>query len=305
MGFKFFAERKLHLEINDRYMRVLAAKLLSKTIEADKFGTIVFDQPSDSLNFAQKANLLDDLLMDKEIKAGKVNICLSYSGIIARSIQVPKMRLQDLEAHMELEMNEYIPVSPEDYQFDFRVIEEFVEEERDYYNIMVAAVPSRCINEAVNIVEALELNIQTIDIFPNVMWRLMSDSEKDIGVVDAGTDGMRLMLCKGKNLVLYADNPEPYEDYSNEDFARLTEEIRGYLNFFSARHFGKSVDLLYLTGDLSLQPESPEILERNLNIRVEKSFQKKRLWGHKIMPLDFTSYASVFAGNIGLILKEV
>ena len=97
-------------------------------------------------------------------------MCLSRSGIIARAVRVPKMSLADLETHMELEANEYIPVSFDEYCFDYRLMSEITDDELDYYNILAAATLKTQVEECVSIIETAGLRPLAVDIFPNVIW---------------------------------------------------------------------------------------------------------------------------------------
>ncbi|NTW04853.1 MAG: pilus assembly protein PilM [Peptococcaceae bacterium] len=308
MKIKFFNKNRLLIEFNEQHIRITEVSILSSgAVKIINYGIIFLDNNGFNDNSSVvKADLIRDFLELHNIKTKEVSILLSYMGIISRSIQVPAMSQKDLESHMGLEMNEYIPVSSEEYKFDYKLMELINEQNRDFFNIMVAAVPKSCIEDAVSSIEDNDLGVVNIDILPNVLWRLLARDNTDMVAVEAGRSGMRLMLFKGKNLVLYADNPNNIDIFNNDDFFTLAEEIRGYLNFFSARHFGKSVDLIYLAGEICVNPDALEILGNSLGILVKPSLDRDNLAKNKLISCEeFIASASVYAGNVGLAIREV
>lgn len=52
----------------------------------------------------------------------------------------------------------------------------------------------------------------------------------------------------------------------------VLQSLVEFLSFFAARHFGKSIDRIYLTGDYADLPFLPEIFEKNLEIYTQVGF---------------------------------
>lgn len=305
LGFK-----RLYLDMRGRVLRLVEGRVFkSGDIAVGKFGTVLFEGmgafPPDQDLLLKNAGMLNDFLKEQGIKTKKAVLSLGRPGIIARSVKVPKMSLADLKTHMELEMNDYIPVSPEEYSFDFKVMNVFTEDERDYFNILAAAVLKKQVEECVGIIEMAGLKPLAVDIFPNVVWRLLTDKYHDIAVVDSGRDGTHLVLCRGENIVLYTDIPYQFLNQDDDDFSQLTREIGGYLDFFASRHFGKTVDRIYITGELAGNSNVPLILEEMLKIPVNPGLKNVNGLGLKGNVERFKKIASVYAANIGLMLREV
>jgi len=301
--------KKLYVDMRGSAVRLVEGRTLkSGAIVVDKFGSVLFegggDFPPDNDFISNNAALLKNYLQEQGIKTKKAVLCLGRTGIIARAVKVPKMTLADLKTHMELEMSDYIPVSSEEYSFDFKVNGVITEGERDYFNILVAAVLNKHVEECVCTVEMAGLKPLVVDIYPNVVWKLLASKYQDIAVVDSGRDGTRLLLCRGEDLVLYNDLPCQFED-QDDDLAQLTRELGGYLDFFASRHFGKTVDRICITGELAASSNAPLILERFFNIPVSPSLQEAGMPEIKGDVERFKLMASVYAGNIGLMLREV
>lgn len=301
---------KLYLDMRGRVVRVVEGSTSkSGAITINKFGTMLFEGvdtfPPEPNFLSDNADILKSFLKEQGIKTKKAVLCLGRPGIVARVVKVPKMSLTDLKTHMELEIKDYLPVSSEDYFFDFKIMSAFTEDERDYFNLLAAAVLKKHIEEYVSIIEMAGLKPLAVDIFPSVIWRLLADKYHDTAVVDSGRDGTRLMLCRGEDLVLYTDIPYQFEKQGDDDFSHLTREIGGYLDFFASRHFGKTVDRIYITGELAVHSNVLLILEGILNIPVSPGLQDVGKMELKGNVDGFKRVASVYAGNVGLMLREV
>lgn len=90
------------------------------------------------------------------------------------------------------------------------------------------------------------------------------------------------------------------EEVLNPVFNTLVE----FLNFFAARHYGKSVDCVYITGEYADLPFLAEVFERNLGIMAKAGFPndwqpsyKKKL---KALNKTWMRYGSLY----GLAIRE-
>lgn len=305
-----FGFNRLYLDMRGSTVRVIEGHVLkSGAIVIKNFGTVLFEGvdafPPDPDFISNNAGILNKFLKEKGIKAKKVVICLGRSGIIARTVKVPQMSLADLNTHMELEINDYIPVSPDEYLFDFKTLNAFTEDEREYLNLLAAAVLKKHVEECVSIVEAAGLKPLAVDILPSVMWKLLADRYHDTAVVDSGRDGTRMLLFRGENPVLFTDIPYQFKNQGDEGFSQLAREIGGYLDFFASRHFGKTVDRIFITGEIAAGSSVSSILEGLLNIPVSPGLQDPGTLDFKGDSEVFRRVASVYAGNVGLLLREV
>lgn len=90
------------------------------------------------------------------------------------------------------------------------------------------------------------------------------------------------------------------EDQLNPVFNTLIE----FLNFFATRHYGKSVDFIYITGECSDLPYIAEIFEKNMEIETRVGFPKdwRPYFGRKLSRLKKTwmKYGSLY----GLAIRE-
>jgi len=95
------------------------------------------------------------------------------------------------------------------------------------------------------------------------------------------------------------------------DIDRLVGYIRTYLNFFSSRHFGNNVDVLYLFGDYEIINRLAGVLSETLGIRIVPGIPEgfeikaKEKINDKAVSEACNKYLSVYMSNIGMALREV
>lgn len=84
----------------------------------------------------------------------------------------------------------------------------------------------------------------------------------------------------------------------------VLQSVSEFFNFFAARHFGKSVDRIYLTGDYSDLPFMQEIFEKNLGVVTQVGFPNawRPRFGRKVIrqKKNGMKYGSLY----GLALRE-
>jgi len=129
---------------------------------------------------------------------------------------------------------------------------------------------------------------------------------QDIAVVDLGADRVELIILEEGLFFLYSDleiNLEALNDFSLplghggevnleretslEEEALSPEKIREelenhlapvlrtlgeFFTFFAARHFGKTIDCIFLTGDFANYPFMVDLFETNLEVATELGF---------------------------------
>ena len=301
----------LFIDIRGEVIRLVQGRPMDNNLNftIDSFGTIVLpghlgynvsrEQLSDNVN------ILKEFLQQNNMKAVKVVAGLGQAGVITRSIQVPKMIPKDLDGLMKLNSNDYLPLSPEEYAFDYKVLGEVQDNDREFLEVMVAAVSHRQVEQCTLLLEQAGLKPLVFDILPNMLLRLFGHLPyQDNMVVDGGMDGTHLAIFKGKNLFMYADIPIRINLQGNYDFTELVKEMSGYMDYFSSRNFGKTVDGVTILGELVYWPELVEVLEQFLPIPITVGLSQAGHLNYKGKATDFYDQAAVFAGNLGLMMRE-
>lgn len=104
------------------------------------------------------------------------------------------------------------------------------------------------------------------------------------------------------------EGPVDIGDFTYEElesaFTPVFRTLGEFFNFFSARHFGKSIDQVFLTGEYAAQSHIKDVFRNNLDVEVEVGFPAG--WQPKIAPRfgklrkSLLKYGSLY----GLVMRE-
>lgn len=306
---KFFST--LFIDFRGEIVRVVQGRPMDDNLNftVDSFGSLVLPgnlgfKVDDEL-LEVNAGRLKEFLRQNIMKATKVVAGLGQSGIITRNVRVPKMPPKDLDNMMKLEINDFLPVSPGEYAFDYKVLDEVEEDEREYLELMVAAVNHKQAEQCALLLKQAGLKPVVLDILPNMLHRLLGRmTNRDTMILDGGLDGTRLVIFKDKKLFMYADIPFTVNPRGDHDFAVLTGEMRGYLDYFSSRNFGKTVDGIIILGELAEVHGIDKKLEQFVSFPVTVGLSQAGPFNFKGKAANFHEQAAVYAGNLGLMMRE-
>lgn len=292
-------------------MRIVQGRPMDSNLNftVDDFGTLYlpgFMAPNmNEEQIEACATELKGFLTRKKMRAQKAIAGLGINGIISRNVRVPNLKPKDLQNMMQLNISEYLPVNPEDYAFDYKVLQLIEEEGSEYLELMVAAISHRQVEQCTQLLEKAGLKPMVIDILPNMTYRLFEHiSYQDMLVVDGGMDGTHISIFKGSNLFMYADIPFKMNPLAVNDYYALAAEMRGYLDYFSSRNFGKQVDNIIILGELSTVYGLAEDLKEYLTIPVSVGLYQAGPLNYQGQATKFGQLAEVYAGNLGLMMRE-
>ncbi|GEM_PF-1266421 len=302
---------KLFIDFRGQVARIVQGRPVDNRFNfpVDGFGLTVLPAPVDNRPDREAAitngDHLGGYLSQYAFKATGVVAGLGQSGVITRSVRVPQMSLKNLQKMMQLEINEYLPVSPEEYAFDYKVLDEVEEDGQRYLELMVAAVNRNQTEHYAMLLERAGLKPLVFDILPNMLYRLLGYmAYKDVLIIDGSSDGTRLVIFKGKSLFMYADIPFAVNTGGDNDLSVLASEISGFLDYFSSRNFGKPVDNIRVLGEFTLIPNLEETLGGLVTIPITVGLSGLDFPQFKGRAKDFPSNAALYAGNLGLMMRE-
>ena len=212
-------------------------------------------------------------VLSQNTKRPDIDIVYSRRGILFRVVKVPFMPLDDLEKMMEFEKGEYLSVNPEEYEIRYRIIDKYDENGQIFWDIAVAGIEKNHIQPIVLALDAEGFRINFIEILSGNYEGIFSKiQEKDLIILEDDGDYSRICILKNGRIFLYADFPiDNKEMFVSEEYGKLITEIKGYLDYYSSRNFGKSVDALILLRSYSNQEIREEIAENFMNLKVYSS----------------------------------
>ena len=254
---------------------------------------------------------LKEWLRRERVPLKKLKTAVSYLGVITRIIVLPKLPAKDLQKLLTEHADQYFTLNIEDYVVDYRVLEHFTEEEQEKQRVLLAALPkSRWLRFYETCREA-GFQPRVVDLASDSSIRLYAGLEKtgsDWAVIDLGPGHVEFILLEQGKFFLYSDleldlgslsGPELFgvelpgvESGPEAALSPVLQTMGEFLNFFAARHFGKSVDRIFITGRYSDLPSLQEYFADNLGIETQIGFPSgwvtEDTW---LTPLIFLSFS--------------
>lgn len=332
-----FSSEKLYIDIRGRLMKFAQAKFDRRTgnVEIKKFGSIHF--PADAsengllIDDVQTVKVVSNFIKKEKITARDVNINISDPSIVLRIVKLPLMPESDLRDYLDMEIGQYLPIDLETSVYDYKVLGQVEEDDRKLLSLILISVPKDLIRNYENIFRKAGLNPVAIDVYPNSIARVFAgEVEKDIAVVDINENAVDFVIMEKGKLFMYSnmtlENVFSFYGKEGTKAERLAEEdgvfsstifeitnyIRTYMNFFSSRHFGKNVDMIYILGELSLVENIDVYLSEMLQVEVVSGLPASFRVVPKMSTYNLDEYKknqyidkrfSIYSGILGLVLR--
>lgn len=280
------------IDLGTSSVKVVKGKAGDKGIFVDAYTYIKL--PADYKGFdsiSQKEaviRLMRPALRKAGIKGGQCILSISTSDIISRPMVLPDMPEQSLRENVTYELSQYVPIDLEKYVVDYKAIKDDEDESKGRLYIIAAALPKSLLQDAVALLQKLNMKVRAIDLDFNALTRFFSFIDKrkdlensdnmiiDIGheftqvivynknkiyisrIINHGSNDINLLIANalGKNpediaLMKYTigENTPP-EVYGAVAgvFENIVTDIIRIIDYFNARYRGRSIKNIYLSG---------------------------------------------------------
>ncbi len=156
------------------------------------------------------AQLIRNLMDEMGLKAKKVHLTFSGSGISIRRITLPSIPKEELKEAIPWEIKGQLPYSLETIQLAFYILREFMEEGVKKAEILTVACPKEKITQALQILKEAGLQPTHVEVSPISLWNALLSldrlkKEEVVGVVDLGAEKTNLYLFEGGTLVFHRE----------------------------------------------------------------------------------------------------
>lgn len=314
------------------------AKIAGRSSKLTIKALFEFEGTTETTPSSSFSERLKEWFRQNKIPFKKLRIAFSCPGVITRMISLPLLSAQDLEKLLTEQVAQYFTLNTEDYVLDYRIIDQVEEDGQERIRVLLAALPKNHWEPFWSLCQELGLKPKVVDLAADSLIRVYSKLEQqdkkkgsqsvlpDTAIIHLGKKGIEFILLEHGVFFLYSDlhldleelkrfEDIPEEQYTEEERSQLRQEIESGLNpvftmfgdlanFFTTRHFGKNVDRIYLTGDLSSLPELKSLFELHFGIPTligfpdgwEPSFKGKASQQKK----NWLRYGSLY----GLALRE-
>jgi len=286
--------------------------------------------------------ILSEIKKELGIRRCSVNLSIKDESIITRPLELPILSERDIEKHLSLEAEQYLPINKNNYQLSFKIMKNELEGGGTGSSLMIAAIPTENVNGILECFDRSGLHLKVLDTYPNNICRMLNKLEEDnIAVIDFGKTGTNITITEDRSFYMHSYiqiNMEwllenfrkdcaitaeefynecyykefDYENINNDEKAStegleavlsgMLGQISRYLDYFDSRHFGRTVDRIYIIGEYGMLIGLKKIMSYNLRSDVTigmKPFKNIKNKNKNSFEASYMSYYSL----LGMIMR--
>ncbi len=303
---------RLYIELENDAMIYIYGSMSRKKVNIKALGRLSLKEGCFAngkiIDEAEFIKNLSKLRKDLKIFRGTVHLTVNDGSFITRPIELPIISEKDIEKHLYLEAEQYLPINKKNFQVGFRVIGRRTEVDEAGSSVMVSAGPKENIENILKCFDKCRLDAKVIDVYPNNICRLLKDSdEEDFAVIDMGRKSINITIMENKKFYMHSYIPVNmealFEDYTKENSIGMEEfrqeyfyksfdslqinkdetpindsmrdtlsgvlgQVARYLDYFNSRHFGKTVDNVYVIGENGMLKGLKSSMSYSFNTKV-------------------------------------
>lgn len=246
------SKKVLSIDFGADEIKIIEGQGSKKGINISKAFTV--DLPKDVYH---NGEILDQVAivssLKTSLKENKVSTNLTYgiinsSSIITREVSIPKVPEKEIASIINYQLDNFLPVDPEDYVVNHIVLGNNMEEEVEKLDILLVGVPKKMVLNHLDLIKEVGLKPEVLDFQSNSMAKLLEFNSmvndyyttRDVAIasVDMGYDSSKLTIIKNGKIevsrVIDVGAKTVYEnlsslfDYSydeREDKVRSIEDI--------------------------------------------------------------------------------
>jgi type IV pilus assembly protein PilM len=194
---------------------------------------------------------LRSLITKFTLKSRDVAVTLNSSNIITREIVLPITNNKEMDSMILYEITQQLPIEMDQYVVEYRIVEEFLEDEIKKNKIFVAAVPKIIVESFFNLTKSLNLNPVSMNIHTNALSRLITEKASINNDMNISNDVVALLDFGYKSI-------------------NISILSRGKLAFSrTINHGSKDLDVAIAT-DFKVNFEEAEKLKQRFNLMEAK-----------------------------------
>ena len=316
---------KLYVELDTDFIKYVYAKAVGKKASIKKWGSI--SMPGGTFingkveNKEEFIKLLSEIKKELSVRSCIAYLSLSDGSIITRPLELPILGEKDIEKHLNLEVEQYLPINQNSYQVSFKIIEKGIAGDEAGSSIMIAAASKENIQGILECFDRCRLHARVLDVYPNNVCRLLNNLEEDnIAVIDIDRRGINIIITEIRSFYMHSYLPFNMESvfdsyrkdcsisakefhnryYYNEfDFEGINSDTAAaeegleavlsgmlaqtsrYLDYFNSRHFGKTVDRVYVIGEYGMLKGLKQIMSYSFRTAVTIGMKPIKLLNNK------------------------
>jgi type IV pilus assembly protein PilM len=212
-------------------------------------------------------------------------VTIKSTFLITRELILPSAKAEELDTMVQLEAEQYIPITLDEYVMEYRVLETLKHHDRKQLKILIAALPKRMVENYLNLLYELNLKPMALDTHSNAISKLFNmemkindenyNLNKTVAIMDIGHCQINIHIIAKGNLQF--SRLIPVERYDKEN-TTLTmnewiEEAQKIFQYYTTRGTNHKIDKIFIYGGCSKIKYLSKYIEHYLNIpvvRIEK-----------------------------------
>lgn len=324
------------IEIGNTNIKIIEAVKRGATLVVKRFSLL--QTPNDCINNGVVTNIdaikkvIEEELKAKRYKAKKVVAVVQSSNIIIRNAVMEKQPEKIIKQLLEIKTEEFLPIESGQYQIDFKIIGETVEEDGVKNKLMLVAAPNAVVLPIANLMKNLKLIPIAITIPAEALQsvfhsqtRMIYEAVGNILILDIGGRSTTATIITGDDICLtrmiefgvenlnekVSDVPissMKSEEERDEYFAKvirpqieynIVSEVERILQFYYSSYGNGVIKKIYLIGGGSNIKGIRGYMRDTLNIPTEKiTHFDSVMEGNDV---GFEEYARFFVNALGAI----
>ncbi|NJD01353.1 MAG: hypothetical protein FIA99_01850 [Ruminiclostridium sp.] len=194
-------QKLVSIDVGGKYIHIVEG--ISKTSGLEINRAVLVNTPVGSYadGRMEDINIIKDAIktayLENKIKTKRVAFSTQSTAVITRDLVMPLMKAEELENAVKYEMEQYLPSTQEGYIIEFKINQDFTEDNIKKYKIRTAAMPAGIADAYYKLALALKLKPVALDIHSNSVSKLFAgafsvngesfDPDKTYAFIDMGS----------------------------------------------------------------------------------------------------------------------
>lgn len=163
------------------------------------------------LNIHSLTSLLSEALKENKIKTQDARGIINSTNIITREISLPNVSFQEIESLLKYQVEEYIPINPEDYIVQPLFLDRYFDAGVEKIKLLLVGTPKSMIEAHLALFKNCGLRAEILDFQPNSISKLINYAEsindiqakhKNIAAIDVGAQNTKVTLIEDGKIIL-------------------------------------------------------------------------------------------------------
>lgn len=202
-----FSTNILSIDIGNKNIKVIDGKKKDNTIVVKR--AFILPTPADSFQDGEIIDIeilsefIKKSLRENKIRTKKAICTIQSTSIITRELILPSTKEKEMDKMIRFEIEQYLPISLDDYIVEYKILEEFMEENVNKSRIFIAGVPKKIVEGYLKLLKEMDLSPVALDLNSNSVAKLFTskkekeqndNSDKTIAVIDIGYNYINLNI---------------------------------------------------------------------------------------------------------------